>query len=1368
MTEICTNNPTVMTIRNCVSRFILILAGLFLFTFNTILTAHEEFRILPLAGGEAPVLSNIESGELEYSKGSGKVAITGTLTISDKDSRNLRSAVISISSGFNSSEDVLSFTNQNGISGNWNKATGILTLTGSATVDKYQSALRSIKFENTNTLNPSTATRIVSFRVNDGSINSNTVTRNIVILSPNTAPKLTNIETVPIVYCINSGAISISSTVGITDPDNISLASAKVQIFTGYTQNEDFLRFIDQNGINGFWDYSSGTLSLSGESTISNYQKALRSIKYENTNPINLEAGNHNISFVVNDGKDISNSVTRSIVVHDRVSIILTGSAGFCNGEIIPVPLHVDFSGIPPWTFTLMRDNKNDVTFNNISLDPYTFNVNHEGTYRIKSISDANCKGDTVGSGYARINAKASPTAVLSGVDTICPGDTAELQVILTGTAPWSITFRHSGSDQTTINNILSTNYKLRVTKIGTYTLVRVEDDLCKGNVSGTGIVNQHILPTAEISGNAAICQSDLTNLNVVLTGSAPWNYSYRRNAEVPVEILNIVSSPDILPVNRAGTYTLYEVYDNHCKGTISGSATITIAPSPEVSMSGLASAYNKLSSEWVPITGTPSGGTFSGAGVIPYDTSWYFIPALPSVGTHNIAYKYRASPGSCYGYDTVVVRILIAKATLEFDNNRTKYCTNDKSFTITGANITDTPGIFSIEGGVGLEDHHDNTATVTPSLLGVNQYTITYSYFDGTWLSITGDFDIGIKPTADFSWATECFQTGQPVALNSASSLSTFGNIVDTLFFWKIYDSTGYTSDTVRNIIHVFAEPGNHRIELQMQNSYGCTDTVTKTFTLRRTITLNGNAYFEDFETRPIDWQSSSSSEVAVNSWKLGTPFKHGNPPKGFAGAKSPVECWYTDPLQINPPTEQSWVTSPCFDFTGTEKPMVKLWIWRLFNSNRDGANLQATADSGKTWINIGQIGDGVNWYNHYDILGDLGVGKSKSHIGWSSDADGTGNDNKWAEARHSLDMLKGKTEVQFRVTYGSDGTAQGNDGIAFDNFWIGERNRTALIEHFTNSSDDSCVYADSTLNKFIHENELNVIDLQYHTSSPLNDPFYQDNPVIPTAREFYYGVPGVPFAILNGGSKSQYRFSISKTNPLNKNNAIIESLLDNKFDINLTSHISGNTLNVVAQVTARQFIPATELSVRIAVIERKIVSKTGNNGETVFESVVKAMLPGAEGTSPIYQDWQETESRTINQSWDLDNENIYNYNELRVVAFIQNELTNEIYQAAMDTGVIITGIDHPIAGSPTEKSFFVYPNPAERLTFIEFNQETREGINIELFNNLGRLLFTRYIPAGTDKTDIRVEDYPSGFYIIRLVSNNKLVGISKLAISK
>jgi hypothetical protein len=1068
------------------------------------------------------------------------------------------------------------------------------------------------------------------------------------------------------------------------------------------------------------------------------------------------------------------------LTIRPKSNASISGTTEICDDGTTRASLSLKFtSGTSPWTVTIRRRENPayDTVFTNVMADPFTFNARVIGaaptSHRVFSITDANgCPGDTA-SGSAWVSYKASsPMAIISGIDSICPGESATLikVTLTTGTPDWGFTYLRNGANPVTIPKSISGNtYVLNVTNTGTYTLSGVSDQVCTGRVSGTGEVRAYAVPTALLSGTATICEHTSANLHVALTGKAPWRFSYKLGSDT-TEVLNVLTSPTNVPVRKAGTYNLVaELYDRNCKGTtVSGSATISILPAPEVTISGLKPAYNVATIK-VPVYGTPANGTFNYTqlpSLIKINDTTFFFPVAAGIGTFNVIYSYQSPQNSCYGYDTSVVRVLTAKATIDFDKNRTKYCTNDKPFTITGANIADATGIFSIEGGVGLEDHHDNTATVYPSLLGINQYTITYSYFDGTWLPITSDFDIGKKPRADFNWATECFQTGQPIALNSTPSSSTFGNIVDTLFFWKIYNSTGFAADTARNIIHTFAEPGNHRIELQMQNSYGCTDTVTKIFALRHTIPLKGNTYYEDFETRPIDWQSDSSTEVTVNSWKLGTPFKHGNPPKGFAGAKSPVECWYTDPLQVNPPREQSWVSSPCYDFTGTEKPMVKLWIWRLFNSNRDGANLQATADSGKTWINIGQIGDGVNWYNHYDIRGDLG--KSKSHIGWSSNADGTGNDNKWVEARHSLDMLKGKTKVQFRVTYGSDGTAQGNDGIAFDNFWIGERNRVALIEHFTNSSDDSCVYADSVLNEFINKNGLNVIDLQYHTSSPPDDPFYQDNPVIPGARETYYGVPGAPFAILNGGSNSQYQYDFTKSDPLDTNAAIIESLLDSKFQININSFISGTTLNVVAQVTARQFIPATELSVRIAVIERKIVGKTGNNGETVFESVVKAMLPGAEGTSPVYQDWQETESRTIDQSWNLQDGNIYNYNELRVVAFIQNESTNEIYQAAIDTGIIITGIDPPVTESPTEKSFFVYPNPAERLTFIKFNQETREDITIELFNNLGRLVYTRFIPAGTDKTEIPVEDYPSGFYIFRLVSNNKLVGISKLIISK
>ena len=100
------------------------------------------------------------------------------------------------------------FRNQNGINGVWNKSTGILTLTGSSSQSHYQTALRSIQYENTNVTNPSTDKRKVTFTVNDGLSNSNTVSRNIIIVIPNLAPVLGGLETSQIIYCVSSGEIS--------------------------------------------------------------------------------------------------------------------------------------------------------------------------------------------------------------------------------------------------------------------------------------------------------------------------------------------------------------------------------------------------------------------------------------------------------------------------------------------------------------------------------------------------------------------------------------------------------------------------------------------------------------------------------------------------------------------------------------------------------------------------------------------------------------------------------------------------------------------------------------------------------------------------------------------------------------------------------------------------------------------------------------------------------------------------------------------------------------------------------------------------------------------------------------------------------
>jgi hypothetical protein len=434
----------------------------------------------------------------------------------------------------------------------------------------------------------------------------------------------------------------------------------------------------------------------------------------------------------------------------------------------------------------------------------------------------------------------------------------------------------------------------------------------------------------------------------------------------------------------------------------------------------------------------------------------------------------------------------------------------------------------------------------------------------------------------------------------------------------------------------------------------------------------------------------------------------------------------------------------------------MLKMDIWRLFNSNRDGANLQATADSGKTWMLIGQLDDGVNWFNNYIIRGNPGG----SSVGWSNIAD-TG----WFESRHSLDMLKGQPAIQFRINYGSDGTAQNNNGIAFDNFWIGNRNRIALLEHFTNASDVLSADADSILNLMISADSLNIIDLQYHTSFPGPDPFNEDEPYTPGARGLYYGLSDVPYALLNGGNTIDHRFDYD-IRPLDANVMHIESLTDSKFEIIIKKAlIIENSIDIETEVTAKENISARELTVHNVVIERKITAITGGNGVTTFENVVKAMLPDVAGETD-YKSWVNGEKKTFKNTWDM--VHVYNPDDLWVVAFIQDESTQEVYQVAMELAKIISGIDDEITGNKSGSKFIVFPNPASERVFVRFDETVDGEVKIELYNDLGGLVHTGQISKGDGEIEIQVGDFPDGLYIIRAISGYQVLGIRKLTITR
>ncbi|MHC5761790.1 beta strand repeat-containing protein [Nostoc sp.] len=258
--------------------------------------------------GVPPTITSASISALAYTENA-TTAIDSAITVSDVDSPNLASATISITSGFASAQDILAFTNQNGITGSYENSTGILTLTGSATVANYQTALRSVTYSNSSD-NPSLTPRTISFIVNDGTANSTAVTRNLNITAVNDVPITTATNSV-LAYTENT-TIGIDSGITVSDVDSPNLVSATVSITNGFASAQDTLAFTNQSGITGSYNSSTGVLTLTGSSTVANYQTALRSVTYSNSSD-NPSLTPRTISFIVNDGTANSTAVTRNL-----------------------------------------------------------------------------------------------------------------------------------------------------------------------------------------------------------------------------------------------------------------------------------------------------------------------------------------------------------------------------------------------------------------------------------------------------------------------------------------------------------------------------------------------------------------------------------------------------------------------------------------------------------------------------------------------------------------------------------------------------------------------------------------------------------------------------------------------------------------------------------------------------------------------------------------------------------------------------------------------------------------------------------------------------------------------------------------------
>ncbi len=246
------------------------------------------------AGNDAPVLSEVDSMVI-YKPSDPATIIDPTVKIEDADSTNMNQATVTITNVV-TSEDSLVYSAVSGITGAYVSGTGVLTLSGTATMAQYEEALESVKYENSSAT-PTMGARNLSFVVRDTTNTSSAADTVDVVITA--APVITDVDNVAS-YTENGSAVTIDSSVTISDGDNANLNQATVSITTNFSVAQDVLVYSTVNGITGVYNSVAGVLTLSGVATKAEYEQALESVQYQNSSN-NPSTATRTLSFVVRD-----------------------------------------------------------------------------------------------------------------------------------------------------------------------------------------------------------------------------------------------------------------------------------------------------------------------------------------------------------------------------------------------------------------------------------------------------------------------------------------------------------------------------------------------------------------------------------------------------------------------------------------------------------------------------------------------------------------------------------------------------------------------------------------------------------------------------------------------------------------------------------------------------------------------------------------------------------------------------------------------------------------------------------------------------------------------------------------------------------
>lgn len=334
------------------------------------------------------------------------------------------------------------------------------------------------------------------------------------------------------------------------------------------------------------------------------------------------------------------------------------------------------------------------------------------------------------------------------------------------------------------------------------------------GNCSATQSIQVNENPSVSISSPSGLsyCSGDSISLSAIAAAGSGsiTSYQWKRNG------VNIGADADNLTVTQDGSYTVDVFNSNGCNAA-STPIVITELQTPTVDLTGLDSAYCLYDAQAV-LTGSPSGGTFSGPGI----TGASFNPSLAGVNTHSVTYSYTA-PNGCSNTDTETTTVN-DQPPVTFNLNPNSFCTNDAAVQLAA---TPAGGVFS---GASVQgDIFD------PSAAGAGSHWLVYTYttIEGCVSSDSVLSVVKQSPTVTFTGLNPDYCITDASASLSGSPMG------------GTFSGTGVSGST---FVPFSAGAGSHDISYQYTAPNGCPDTETQTVIVNDkpviSFTIDSNGY--------------------------------------------------------------------------------------------------------------------------------------------------------------------------------------------------------------------------------------------------------------------------------------------------------------------------------------------------------------------------------------------------------------------------------------------------------------------------------------------------------------------------------------------